>query len=443
MSDRSRARIDLGFQPRRWQAEFFAGWIAAGVRFAIAVVHRQAGKTELALAKLLDAALRSVRSDARFGYVAPLQKQARGIVWDRLKAKARKLPGTIVNESELSVTFANGARIRLFGADSPDSLRGHVFDGLVLDEVAQMALRLWGEVLLPTLADRNGWALFIGTPKGVNLFSTLYFKALTDPAWFAALYDCFQTRALSAEAIAQIRRESTDAQFRQEMECDFGATSDNVLISLDVARAASQRKLRPAQYEFAPKILGVDVAWQGGDRSCIVARQGLQMWRPVVLQGIPEKTFAARIAGVIERWRPDATFCDTTGGYGGEVVSRLSDLGYFVEGVIFSSKASSDRFANLRSEMYWKIARWLEEGASIPPMPELLAELCAPTVSNDNAANRLTIESKDAIRARIGVSPDISDSLAVTFSYPVVKAADRAQPGHALCEFDPYEAVRR
>lgn len=345
-------RIDLGFTPRPWQAAVLRQLL----RFAIVVVHRQGGKTELAIAKLVDAALRSQRADARFGYVAPLLKQAKGIAWDRLKAYARKLPGTVINESELSVAFANGARIRLFGADNPDSLRGLVFDGLVLDEVAQLAPRLWGEVLLPTLAEREGWGLFIGTPKGINLFSTLYYKALSDPAWFAALYDCYQTEALSPAAIAQIQRESTEAQFRQEMLCDFGATSENVLIPLDLARAASQRKLRPAQYEFAPKVLGVDIAWQGGDRSCIVARQGLQMFPPRVVRGAPEKTFAVTVANAIVKWQPDMTFVDSTGGYGGEVVSRLQDAGHFVEPVVFSWKASNERFANLRAEVYWKVA---------------------------------------------------------------------------------------
>ncbi len=426
--------IDLGFKPRTWQAVV----LASLRRFSVIVAHRRSGKTELVVAKQIDAALRSPRPDARFGYVAPLYKMAKGIAWDRYKAYARQLPGTVVNESELSITFANGARIRLFGADNPDSLRGLGFDGLVIDEVSQMELRLWGEILLPTLADRNGWCIFIGTPAGINLLSALYYKALDDPAWFAARYDVHQTGALSPAALVQIQRESTDAQFRQEMLCDFGAVSDNVLIPLDAAVEASRRILQPAQYEFAPKILGVDIAWQGGDRSVILPRQGLRAFRPVIERGLPEKMFAARVARAILKWQPDAVFVDTTGGYGGEVVSRLRDMGHHVTDVVFSWKASDERFMNVRAECWFRMADWIKSGAAIPAIPELLSELCAPSYSNDNAANRLKIESKDEIRARLGASTDIADALAIGFAFPVATAGTRGNVGHAITGFDPY-----
>jgi len=434
-------RIDLGWKPRPWQRAV----LRQLKRFSVIVVHRQAGKTELAIKKLIDAALRSRSGTALYGYITPHRNQGKGIVWERLKADARQIPGTVINEGELSVTFAHGARIRLFGADNPDSLRGLVFDGLVLDEVAQMALALWGEVLRPTLAAREGWALFIGTPKGINLFSTLYYKALDDPTWFAARYDCNQTGALRPDAITKLQRELTDAQFRQELLCDFAAVSDNVLIPLDVAVEASRRTVQPRHYDFASKILGVDVAWQGGDRSVICARQGLACLQFVIKRAIPEKAFAACVASAMLNWQPDAVFVDTTGGYGGEVVSRLGDAGHHVTGVCFAWKASNERFANMRAEMYFKTAEWLKTG-SIPPIPELLSELCALTFSNDNAANRLTLESKDALRARLGCSPDLADALALTFAFPVAARTFGEQHrgvGKTLHDGDPWAEARR
>ena len=419
--------VELGFIPRPWQAEVFENLM----RFSVIVVHRQAGKTELAIVKLVHQALKT--PDGRFGYVAPLLKQAKGIAWDRLKAYARKVPVTDINESELSVKLGvNGARIRLFGADNPDGLRGLVFNGLVLDEVAQLAPWLWGEVLLPTLAAKQGWAIFIGTSKGINLFSQIYYKALDDEGWYAARYDCHATKVFTPQEITAIAAEMTPAQFRQEMLCDFAATSDNVLIPLDVALAATKRHIEPALYRYAPKILGVDVAWDGGDRSVIMPRQGLVAFRPVVERGLPEKTFANRVAQAINTFRPDATFVDTTGGYGGEVVSRLRDSGHNVQNVVFSWKASDERYLNLRAEMWFKMSTWMQDG-SIPSHPaELLSELCAPTYDNDNAANRLKLESKDDLKARIGCSPDIADALALTFAFPVAtKPMAEAMRGQA------------
>jgi len=405
--------IDLGFIARAWQADV----LASLKRFSVIVVHRQAGKTELAIAKLVDAALR--QPEGRFGYIAPLLKQAKGIAWDRLKAYARKIPHTDINESDLSVTFGNRSRIRLFGADNPDSLRGLVFHGLLLDEVAQFVLWLWGEVLLPTLSSTQGWAIFIGTPKGINLFSQTYYKALEDEDWFAARYSCHETNVFTSEEIGKIQREMTPAQFRQEMLCDFAATSDNVLIPLDLALAATHRHIEPALYRYAPKVLGVDVAWSGGDRSVIMPRQGLVAFRPVIERGLPEKAFAGRVAAAMLKFQPEAVFVDTTGGYGGEVVSRLRDNGHAVQGVVFSWKASDERYTNLRAEMWFRMAQWMQDGCLPLHPPELLSELCAPTYDNDNAANRLKLESKDDVKARIGASTDIADALALTFAFPV------------------------
>jgi hypothetical protein len=91
-----------------------------------------------------------------------------------------------------------------------------------------------------------------------------------------------------------------------------------------------------------------------------------------------------------------------------------------VQKVVFSWKAADERYAQLRSEMWFKMGDWIKEGA-IPNRTDLVSELCAPTYSNDNAANRLQLEPKDDIKKRLGFSPDIADALALTFAFPVTK----------------------
>src|SRR5262249_38711880 len=147
------------------------------------------------------------------------------------------IPSVEYHESLLEVRLPNGARIRLYGADNPDALRGIFLDGVVLDEVADLRPNLWGEGIRPTLADRKGWALFIGTRRGINLFSELYFKALVDPAWFARLFTYEDTQTISKEEIDSARAMMTERQFAQEFLCDFQAGSDDALIPLDLARA--------------------------------------------------------------------------------------------------------------------------------------------------------------------------------------------------------------
>jgi hypothetical protein len=437
--------VDLGFTPRPWQAQVFLSLL----RFAILVVHRRGGKTLLAIMKLIDAALCCTRERGQYAYIAPQLKQAKGLSWDYLKSYSLKIPGTEVNESELWVRFPNGARIRLFGADNPDSLRGYYFDGAVVDEVAQMKRELWGEILIPALSDRQGWVLFIGTPKGMNLFSELYFAALANEAeWFHGCYTHLDTKALPDSEVEKMRREMTPNQFRQEMMCDFGASSDDNLIPQELAREAVSRKVTFQQIEHAPKILGVDVAWDGGDRCVIFKRQGLATFEPVVRQGIPEKSFSAVVTGIIDVWQPDAVFVDITGGYGGEVLSRIRDSGFSAIGVKFSEGAyEDDKFLNLRAEMWFKMMTWLKDGGALPNDPGLIQELCAPTYDNNNAAAKLQLEAKKKIKERLGFSPDKADALALTFAQPVrskaeLTASSKRYRGERPGDFDPLSDSR-
>ena len=164
---------------------------------------------------------------------------------------------------------------------------------------------------LRTAVRRKSCGIRPGTPKGINLFSQLFHKALSDPEWYAASYPCAVTGVLSAEELEQIRRETTASQFDQEMNCSFTASSDNNLIPIDDVHAAMQRDLlHPQFYQFAPKVLGIDVAHQGGDRCVMFPRQGLQAFAPVGMQretGLPPGTvgkfFHARVDALLAERR--------------------------------------------------------------------------------------------------------------------------------------------
>lgn len=442
--------VYLGFVARKWQADLFM----LLARFSVLVIHRRAGKTLLAILRLIDAALKCPLPRGRYGYILPLLKQGKDVAWNYLKAYAMKVPGAKANESELWVEFKNGSRIRIYGADNPEAFRGLYFDGLVLDEVAQMDRDLWGNVLYPTVTDRRGWAMFIGTPQGVDAFSEMYYGAKTGEkvGWAHALMTVYDTGVFTPVEIQEIRDQmlsatGSDAAFQREYMCSFDAGSDQTLIGIKEVNAAFDRTLVPGSYEYAPKIIGVDVAWGGGDRSCVFMRQGYAAFEPRVYHGLPEKNLALAIASLWSVWKPDACFVDTTGGYGGEVLSRLQESGFAAQGVVFSWKASTSRFRNLRAEMWFKMAQWVREGGSLPKDPvirkKLTEELCAARYTNDNAANQFVLESKDEIRKRIGVSPDMADSLALTWAFPVntkhdymYQAGMSRRPGAS--DFDPH-----
>lgn len=430
-------------------------------RFGVLVCHRRFGKTVAMVNQLIDSALRfggsdagqeeKNQSDGRFGYVAPYLKQAKEVTWDILKAQVGHLPGTVFVESELTVRFANGARIRLYGADNGDAIRGTYFDGVVLDEVADMRPEIWGSVIRPAIADRKGWVVFIGTPKGQNIFLELYQQALADPAWFAGLYRADETNLpwLSREECALARRTMSDAQYRQEFLCDFGASSDDVLISIDLVTEASARKVVERDIAGLPKIMGVDVARFGDDQSVIVERQGPAMiGKPKIFDNIDNMRLAGLVAEAMVTWRPDAVFID--GGRGEGVIDRLRQLGHEVIEVSFGGKALNPRFADKRSEMWQRMKDWLAEGGAIPNDAILKTDLSAPTYTFD-AANHMKLERKEDIKKRLARSPDLADALALTFAEAVAPGvgafSHRYQPdtidrrltaSFTQHEYDPY-----
>lgn len=414
-------------------------------RFKVLVWHRRAGKTVFAIVELILAALAQTKTRGRYGYIAPQLKQAKQVAWDYLCAYTRGIAGVQVNQAELSVTLPNGAQIRLFGADNPDSLRGTYFDGVVLDEVAQMRPQTWEEVIRPALADREGWALFIGTPKGINLFSKTYFAALSDDRWYADLKRWSDTNVLKREEIEDSKRTMSAALFAQEFECDFHAATTDTLISLETVLAAARRTITPQQIQYAPRIMGVDVARYGDDKTAIAKRQGLLLHPVRRFSGLDGMEVASQVSIDAKDFQPDAIFVDA-GGVGGPVADRLRQLGWNVIDVQFGSRSMDERFHLKRSEIWWLMAEWLKE-ASVPNDSVLHEEWVAPTFSYANASNKLALESKDDMRKRGLPSPDGADAVAVTFAEPVHprirRDLDFEEPQSSSMDFDPYEHLGR
>jgi hypothetical protein len=389
-------------------------------RFSVVVAHRRFGKTVAVVNHLIKAAVGCRLPRPRYGYVAPLYSQAKSIAWDYLKHYTAPIPGVRRNESELWVELPNAARIRLFGADNPDSLRGMYFDGVALDELAQMKPETWTEVIRPALTDRGGFGVFIGTPKGVNIFYELYQQAIRDPKWFAGFYPVSKTAVIPAEELEAARATMSDNQYRQEFECDFAASNENVLITIDVVNAAAGRDYHPSTYMQSPKVLGVDVARFGDDKSVFIYRQGTVAFGLKKMKDQDTMRLAGLVAQEIEKEKPDAVFIDVVG-IGAGVVDRLRQLNHRVIGVNAGSAATDDaKYANKRAEMWCSMRDWLAECGQVPGDLELRNDLAGPTYHFDNR-NRILIEKKEDMKKRGLASPDAGDALSLTFAQPVAR----------------------
>lgn len=210
--------------------------------------------------------------------------------------------------------------------------------------------------------------------------------------------------------------------FRVRVRGEFPRTAANQFIEQRMVAAARKRSIDWRDVPRAhPRLMGVDVARQGGDRNVIVLRQGRKM-APRIIRFYDRDLMnvANTVARHIREMKPDIVYIDEVG-IGAGVVDRLIQMGYdMVVGVQSGSKDGFDDrdkkiYGNLRALMWTRMRNWMHT-ADIPDDPELETDLCGPTCAYQTRTNLILVESKDDMRARGLASPDIADALAMTFS---------------------------
>ena len=71
--------------------------------------------------------------------------------------------------------------------------------------------------------------------------------------------------------------------------------------------------------------------------------------------------------------------------------------------IAFERPSTDPRYFNMRAQMWMKMAEWVKADGCLPPLPELVAELCSPTCFFHNG--KFQIESKDQIKKRRASRP--------------------------------------
>jgi phage terminase large subunit len=249
--------IVIPYEPR----EVFVPYHDRTQRFAIGVAHRRCGKTVACINDKIKRAIQSTRPMYRAAYVAPYLKQAKDVAWEYLKQFSQPLWSKPPNESELYVELLGGQRVRIYGADNADALRGGYLDDVTLDEYADMRPGVWSSIIRPMLSDRLGSATFIGTPKGRNEFCKLYEDAADDPDWFRFFLPASETDILPRSELDAARRNMTPEEYDQEYECSFEAAIKGAYFGKEMAQAARSGRIGVVDHE--PQ-LPVFTAWDLG-----------------------------------------------------------------------------------------------------------------------------------------------------------------------------------
>lgn len=297
--------------------------------------------------------------------------------------------------------------------------------------------------------DEGREAIFLIAGNPTHLSGPLYAACTRDAArWWV--------QEITGDPDNPRRAKRISLQWAREMVASYGRDSDIVKVKVlgefpsispdsllgpdDVTRAVA-RKHADAAWKHDVKILGVDVARHGDDRTVLMLRQGPVAFRPRVLR-IPDlHQVAGQVAQVINQQTPDAVFIDIAMGAG--VADILRAWGHEATLVPFSAPDYDASYKNVRAGMWWRMAQWVRTVGALPDMPELRAELVAPKYKFD-AASKLQLESKEELKKRLGYSPDIADALGLTFTSPVATKQVREEIARATgrvatgADYDPY-----
>jgi len=229
-------------------------------RWSCLVAHRRAGKTVAAINDIIRAAITYQGDNGLFAYIAPYRSQAKSVAWGYLKQFSAPI-NQHTNEAELTITLVNGSVIRLFGADNADAMRGLGFSGVVCDEFGDWKPSVFPLVVRPALSDKQGWCVFMGTPKGRNEFHTVYNRAQRLADWFCMTLPADRSGLLPPSELDAAKSQMTEDQFAQEYLCSFDAAIAGAIYGTEMRQATEQGRVCDVPHDPS---LPVHTAWDLG-----------------------------------------------------------------------------------------------------------------------------------------------------------------------------------
>lgn len=266
------------FSPRSYQWRFIKA-MRAGCKRAALVWHRRAGKDDVTINWVIEAMF---ERPGTYYYFCPTYAQSKKIIWDGIRSDGKPFlshfPEELIvgkNETEMKITLevAGGLHsvFQLVGADNIDSIVGTNPVGVVFSEFSLMSPRAW-DLMRPILAENNGWAVFVFTPRGRNWAADLWSAALRSPQWYTSLLDVDATRrdgpgenggpVIDDEAIEQERQGGMSEELiQQEFYCSFEGAMQGSYYGDLIERMRKEQRITACPYNSDSL---VDTAWDLG-----------------------------------------------------------------------------------------------------------------------------------------------------------------------------------
>jgi hypothetical protein len=300
---------------------------------------------------------------------------------------------------------------------------------LIFDEASAIPDKIW-ETAEGALTDKDTqilWLVFGNPTRNTGRFRECWGKFRN--RWKQWQLDIRNSILVNQQQVAQwIEDLGIDNDWvRVHVLGLFPKASDLQFISSELITPARGRQVQARQYLFAPKIIGVDMAWSGGDEIVIGIRQGIVYRQLQVFEkNEDDSVIAAAVAKHEDTESADAVHIDL--GYGTGVYSFGKQMNRKWTLVSFGGKSSKPGFANKRAEMWGDMKQWLKEGGCIPDDQRLADDLAGPE-AYPNLKGEIVLESKKDMKKRGLASPSRADAPALTFALPVMKKKPADEEG--------------
>lgn len=310
---------------------------------------------------------------------------------------------------------------------------------IIFDEASAIDDTIW-EVTEGALTDSETeiiWCVFGNPTRNTGRFRECFRKYRH--RWETRQIDSRTTKMANKKQLQEwVDDYGEDSDFvKVRVRGIFPNASAKQFIPTNYVDAAFGRHLRKEQYDFAPKIISCDPAWEGDDELVIAMRQGLAFQ---ILRRIRKNDNDIQIATIIaqleDEHNADAVFID--GGYGTGIISAGRTFGRSWQVVWFSGESADEGCLNKRAEMWKNMRDWLRDGGSIPKDQTLYDDLIGPeTVARNDG--KIQLESKKDMKKRGLPSPNCADALALTFAVPVYKSSSPGQNDRV--EYNPIDLL--
>lgn len=433
-------RIVLGASPDPWQTGVLEAVARGERRISIRAGH---GVGKSAVVAWLSIWHMVTRFPQKTVMTAPTAGQLFDALFAETKFWINKLPAPIRDlfdptSDKISLKAAPEASFvsaRTSSADRPEALAGihseHVL--LLVDEASAVPEPVF-ESAAGSMSGHSACTILIGNP---TRNSGLFFKThhALKAEWKTFHVSCLDSPRVAPDFVKQIADtygvESN--AYRVRVLGEFALREDDTLIPAELVDSAMSRDV--ALVEKEPLVYGLDVARFGDDRSVLCKRRGNVVLEFKTWQGLDLMQLTGAIVNEAKLDQP-AEMCIDSIGLGSGVADRLRELGHTVRDVnVSEASAMNPTAAKLRDELWLAVKEWLNQRAGkLPKMDDLRQELVAPTYTF-TSNGKVKVEGKAEMKKRGMRSPDLADSLCLTFASVASRVGGRSPrwvPGKPL-----------